>query len=417
MLSQLKKKGCKVLKWSEKYTKTDMTYLAKGGFWFFSGQLIAALASFFFTLALANLLSKETLGTFRFVLSLSGILAIPTLAGVDTAVLQAVARGKEKTFTDGLKTKLKYGALSSLACLGVAGYYFLQGNFLLALCFLAITLFVPLLNIFPLYESFWAGRKKFDTQTKYRAFVNILATLLLTAVILMTQDLVVILLAYFIVWTSLHGLALYRTIKTAKINQETEGKTMRFGQHLSLMGIIGQVNSHLDKIIFWHFLGPEKLAVYFIALSLPQRIETLMNVISGLAFPKLSQHSVESIKKGLKRKMLAVFLFALPIVLLYILLAPVFYKLFFPKYPEAIFYSQLYMLILLAFPRTFLGLSLKAKRQTKKLYLGTFILTPVYFALLFGLLPTLGILGAVLCLLILEAITFLVEFLLFRKMR
>ncbi|MCG2689724.1 oligosaccharide flippase family protein [Candidatus Parcubacteria bacterium] len=414
---ELKKKGYSFLRRSEKYLKTDMIYVARGGFWIFSGQMITALAGFFFTLVLANLLDKDNLGTFRFVLSLAGILAIPTLAGIDTAILQAVARGKEKSFLDGLKTKLKYGALSSLACLGVAGYYFFKHNSLLALCFLAIALFVPLINSFPIYESFWAGRKKFETQTKYRALVSAGATILIVLVILITKNLVVILLAYFSAWSLLHGLALYRTIKTAKANQEIDKESIKYGKHLSLLGILGQVNSQLDKIVFWHFLGPEKLAVYFIALALPQRIETLMNVVSGLTFPKFSQNSIETIKKGVKYKMLIVFLLVLPVVLLYILLAPFFYKLFFPKYPEAILYSQLYILVLLAFPRTFLGIALKAKMQTKKLYLNSVILTPIYFLLLFILLPTLGILGAVLALLALEAITFLVEYLLFKRMR
>ena len=417
MLSELKQKTLQALKWSEKYTKTDMLYLARGGFWLFSGQFVTALANFFLTLALANLLDKETLGTFRFVLSIAGILAIPCLSGIDTAVLQAVARSKEADFIKGLKTKLKYGTLSVVACLGVALYYFINHNSYLASCFLAISLFVPLINSFPLYESFWAGRKKFDTQTKYRTIVNVSATALVLFAILLSGNLIFILLAYFFAWSLLHGLALYKTIKTAKLNKNLDEKSIGYGKHLTLMGVIGQINGQMDKIVFWHFLGPEKLAVYFIALAIPQKIEALFNVVSGLAFPKFSGHSIENLKKSIGRKMILVFLLVLPVILLYILLAPFFYHLFFPKYPEAIFYSQVYILILLAFPRTFFGLALKAKMQTKKLYINTAILTPIYFLLLFILLPAFGTMGAVLTLLALEAVTFLVEYALFKRMK
>ena len=61
----LKQRIYKGLKWSQKYTQTDMVYLAKGGFWLGMGQIITGLASFLLTLAFANLVPKETFGTYK----------------------------------------------------------------------------------------------------------------------------------------------------------------------------------------------------------------------------------------------------------------------------------------------------------------------------------------------------------------
>ena len=175
-----KKKIYKALKWSQKYTQTDMVYLARGGFWLVLGQTITSLAALALTLALANLLSIKTLGTYRYVLSIAGILAIPTLSGMNTALLQAVSRGKEGSLISILKTKLKWGSLATLGSIGVAGYYFLQGNNTLALAFLIISLFIPLMNTFIIYESFLQGKKRFDIQNKYRIITQILATLIVS---------------------------------------------------------------------------------------------------------------------------------------------------------------------------------------------------------------------------------------------
>ena len=101
----------KILRYSEKYTKTDMVYLAKGEFWLVSGQIISSAATFLLAIAFANLLPKETYGIYKYVLSIFGLLAISTLRGVEAALSQAVAKNYDGDFLVILKTKMKYGTV------------------------------------------------------------------------------------------------------------------------------------------------------------------------------------------------------------------------------------------------------------------------------------------------------------------
>jgi len=113
-----------LLRWSQKYTKTDMVYLAKGGSWLTLGQIVSTIASFLSAIAFANLLPRETYGQYKYILSITSILAIPTLAGINTAVIRAIARGYEGSFIPALKTKIKWGLLGGITSIGLAGYYY-----------------------------------------------------------------------------------------------------------------------------------------------------------------------------------------------------------------------------------------------------------------------------------------------------
>ena len=117
-MQKLKSKAHNILRWSEKYTKTDMVYLAKGGSWFALGTALSWLISFGTALAFANLIPKETFGAYQYVLSIVGIFGIMTLTGMNTAISRAAARGKDGSLFEALKEKIRWGLL------GDSGQYF-----------------------------------------------------------------------------------------------------------------------------------------------------------------------------------------------------------------------------------------------------------------------------------------------------
>ncbi|OIO46068.1 hypothetical protein COX24_01725 [bacterium (Candidatus Gribaldobacteria) CG23_combo_of_CG06-09_8_20_14_all_37_87_8] len=414
---ELKKKGYALLKWSEKYFKTDMIYVARGGFWLFFGQIATFGTSFVLTWAFANFATKEVFGAYKYILSLTAILAVPVLSGMNTALLRAVASGKEGVLIPVLKTKLKWGLLSIVGSFGLAIYYFLQGNKELALGLAIAALFIPLVNSFSLWEQFLSGKKEFKRQNIYKAIVNLANMAVLMLPILLKSNLFVILSTYFISWTFLHALFFILTYKKYRPKQEYDAKTMCFGKHLSLMSIIGMVDSQLDKIVLWHFLGADQVAVFSIALVLPATLGGVLKIINSLAMPKLSEAKIADLKRTIPKKTFYLFILVLPIVVGYILFAPLLFKIFFPKYIEAVIYTQVAALTLLFFPRALFGTALTAKAQTKALYMNTIILSPLYIVSLLLLVPAFGIMGAVLAILALEIGTFILQAIYFKKMK
>ena len=132
-----------LLRWSEKYFKTDMVYVAKGGFWISFGQATSSVLSLLLIIAFANLLPKETYGTYRYILSLAGVLNIFALTGMNSAVARAVAAGNEGVLKASVRYQFKWNLLMLAAFWVLGGYYFINGDFLFATSFLILSILVP----------------------------------------------------------------------------------------------------------------------------------------------------------------------------------------------------------------------------------------------------------------------------------
>ncbi|MGH7174938.1 MAG: hypothetical protein ACREGR_01095, partial [Minisyncoccia bacterium] len=95
MMDRLRGDAVRFLRWSEKYTKTDMVYLAGAGFWSNLNFVIVSVFALLLSIAFANFLPKDVFGLYQYLLSLSALLTAITLASMNFAVSQSVARGFE----------------------------------------------------------------------------------------------------------------------------------------------------------------------------------------------------------------------------------------------------------------------------------------------------------------------------------
>lgn len=358
----------KFLRWTEKYTKTDMVYLASGAFWLTLGQIISTVSSLLLTIAFANLVPKEVYGSFKYILSLTNILAISALSGMGTSIIRSVANNKEADMIPMLKMKMKWATLGSFVGLVAAGYYYINENITLTLSCLIVSVFLPFMNSFGIYDGLLQGRKLFKISTKYRVITQIISSVTLIITLFATSNILFILIAYFIPWTIMRAFFLLVMLKKFKPNQKSDRNSISYGKHLSFMGILKTIAGEADKILVHHFIGAAELAIYSIASApITQMKSTIMNVKS-LALPKFSKSKTSDLKKYLPKKIMKAELIIVPVVLIYIFIAPFIFKFFFPQYLDSILISQIISLTIVFVPRTLLSSSLVAKKQTMALY-------------------------------------------------
>jgi len=267
--------------------------------------------------------------------------------------------------------RIRWGLIGGFISLGFAGYYFLQDNIVLTLGFLIAGIFLPFMDSISIFGSIFSGRKEFRLNSIYGSSLLILRTMGMIAVIFLTQHIGWIILAYFLLNTLSRLALLVILFVFYPPNTEKDPSSISYGKHLSLMNILGAFAVQADKIIMWHLLGPVALATYSFALSPIAQIQSWFKSIETLAFPKLASSDSEVLKKTLPRKIIRLFFFVVPVVVLYITLAPWLYKIFLPQYINSVLYSQALALILLFLPQKLLASAITAKADKKALYIIT----------------------------------------------
>lgn len=395
----IKPKIYNLLRWSQKYTKTDMVYLAKGGSWLTLGQIVSSVLSFLLAIAFANLLPKETYGTYKYLLSIAGILTTLTLTGMNTAVAQAVARGFEGMLKKSFWIQMKWNLILPLATVIGSIYYFIQGNKVLGLALIIIGIFSPILNSANTYTAFLSGKKDFKNLSKYSAISTVIwaATILFT--LLLTENPLWLIFAYLISTTGINLFFYVYSIKKNKPNEEIDLKSISYGKHLSLINVLGNIANFLDNILVFHYLGPAPLAIYNFASSPADQVKGLLKSTPTLAMPKIAPHSLKETDAIIRKRLPQLILVGAVLVAIYIVLIPYVFKIFFPKYLSSIFFARLYGVNIMFMPiNALLGAVGNAKlihMPKKWLYQGGAIPQIILIISLLTLTPILGITGAI----------------------
>lgn len=417
MFKKLKNKIYNILRWSEKYIKTDMVYLVGQSGWLLLGQISIFLLTFLTTWVFANFLEKTSYGEYKFVLSIVTLASLTTLTGMSTAIARSVAKGEHVSLKKVFLCKLPYSSLGLLLLLAAALYYWLNDNLLLSTMFLVASIWIPFMEPLGDYQYILQGKKDFRRQTVYRILQRTALTFGMVSAILLTKNVVIIVGVYLLIMT-LTNYSAFRRIENvypALQNKVNEFNLMfSYGKKLSVMNIFLVAANQLDKILLFHFVGAAQLAIYFFAISLPQEIQGVLGNVHSVAFPKLVQTSTKLFRLALLKKIgIYILLLTIPVTL-YVLTAPYIFLFLFPAYVEAVFFSQLFAGTILFTPLSLFSHYFLAQEQKKPLYISSFILPVVFILALLILLPTYGIIGVIISVyirLILDAITALYFFL------
>ena len=415
MIKKIKNSIRNLLIKTQKITGTDNIYIATHGSYLGIGNIIGTISSLLLAMAFARLLPKETYGNYRYILSIMAIVAITALSGMETAIIQATARGYEGTFKKILKTRFRWALMGSIATIIVGIYFLVKNNASLSISFFIAAIFFPIIQSASSYSSYLTGKKLFGIQVKYSTLLQIISALFLITTMFLTKNLIILVSVYFVSNALLNIFFLLRTLKKNPPNNNSDDASVVFGKHMTVMDIIVTIGSQLDKILLFNFLGASELAIYSF-VDLPVRaINEFLSIIRALALPKLSARTREEIKKTLLKKVLKFFLILIPIIAAYILIAPLFYKIFFPEYMQSVFYSQIYVFTLIAFPFTVLALSFEAKMMKKELYKLNIISPVIKIIFMVVLLPIYGLLGLILAQVLSRIADIAIISMLFRK--
>jgi len=406
-----------ILRWSEKYAKTDMVYLTKGGFWTTLNTIISSFSSFVLTLFFANFLAPETYGIYKYIFSVYGLLSAFSLSGIDILVIESISKGKSNVLNQAFNYSLRWNIPFCLISFATSIYYYLASNFELATAFSFIAILAPLISSFGLFGSYLNGKKNFKLLSIANSVNNLITSAIVLIATIYTQNPVIIVFSYFISQTIINGFFyLYTSKKSREGSPDMAEIDLSKGKHFSVMNIFTVISQHLDKIVIFHLLGGSSLALYSFALAPVNQIQGLLKSSGPLYSPKILAKTKEENKRELPKKFIQILGLMIIPVLIYVILVPYFYRFFFPQYVDATIYSQFYALILLLFGKKFIGIPTVIHLPKKTLYKISIINALVVLTPKLSLIYFFGLPGAIAGEILANILLTLVSFYYFKRM-
>ena len=385
----------RLLRWSERYTKTDMVYLAQNGLWLTGEQILFGLIAFGLGIAFAHFVSKEVYGTYRYLLSLFWTLAAFSLTGVPVALNRAIARGEEGAYRAAIRLTLLGGLPVTLIASGLSYYYFALGESVLGYGALAIALGTPLFQAGYLYAAFLEGKRDFRRTASFGVVLNLIPALALLAAMRTGATPTTFFAIWIISNIATAGAISWIVFRIYRPSPIASPELANYSGHLSALNILGTIATQLDQLLIFHFLGAADLALYSFATALPDQAKSMVTNLGNIAFPKFVGRPINEIRRTMWQRVLLLTLVVAVGIAAYYALAPWFFGFFFPAYSDAVPYSRLYALTLIAIGSIVPTTALQAHAAKRELYLFNIVSPLVQIATLFAGVWWWGLVGVI----------------------
>ncbi len=397
----------------------DAHYFLKGGFWLSLTQLIVVVAGILTTSLFAHYLSETDYGIYRYLIGLAVLFSSLSLTGLGQSILQTAAKKYHGFYQETLKINFRYSLPISLVSLGGAIYYLIHDNHILSLGCGLIAVVQPITNAFQNTPVFLQGSRRFKEATVAQGIKVVFVSIICVIALFLTENILVLLCAYFgsNAVSNIMFHLIYRPIQSSPTPPEIAHQYINYAKSTSVRNIISVVSNRLDTVLIFTQLGAAELAIYTIATVIPEQIKASFKNLASLLLPKYARHeNVDVIKRSVPKRSLQLFLVLFTITVLYIVVAPYIYELFFPKYQTAVFLSQISAL---AFPTFILYIPysiLQSRLAESELHRITVYSSIFQVVTIFSFIFFLGLLGAIIAKLIYRLFYLAIVYVYFKKL-
>lgn len=377
--------------------KLNPKFLIENSFWINLEWGISRLIKILFNIFIVRYVSVKMYGDYNYVLSLLGLLALLSLSGFQSAVLREIARKNLKVFIKWVELGVKFSYIGSATFLILAFLKYFSQPFLSVSLLLCAVFFPPLYKYLK-WDTLLFGLMRFKKRALYTFFKNMATYLPLAIVVLFFRDnIVAIIFAYLALNLMTDFLIYHRSTHEVKFSGYSN-EWVKSGANLSISSGLAVVYSYADKIILFHLMGSEPLAIYAVATYISENLKIVTSNNIRMYFPKIWSKEDQRVLDKLSKVKLLLFLYPLAIFIGTYLLTPFIIELFYGgKYASSVRFGQIYAIILPLHFFYLLIFSWYVKIQKEShIAISSVLSAAATLLAYFILVPIYGILGAVL---------------------
>ncbi len=333
-----------------------------GAGWLLLQQIIIAPMSLLTTVLLAKVLSIETYGYYKYILSIYGVISIFSLSGFYSISFLNVQRGQDEFFNIGFKYRKLLRWIPAIITLFLSLYYFYNNNNFLGLLFL-ITIFSHLfVDLYDLYLIATNGKGDFKLNAKLAIlsyFVSFFPSIFVAYFI--SQNLYLVFGTMFFFQFLFRYFAFqyvkkkynFHSNKDFILDIKKKKEFERESLSLSLNNALAGINGNASNAIVFNRLGAEATAIYSLAITFADFIYGIISAPLSktlLILSKMTRDGVANIEKIKLIKSMSKNYFWLAFLgmVLCMIFLPFVYKFLFAKYLFSYKYAVVYSLSILA---------------------------------------------------------------------
>lgn len=343
----------------------------------------------------ARLFPRDLYGQYQLVLTVIGTLGAIGISDLYKAVARAIARGQPAAMWPVAKYQFYWCATESLFLIATLPFlHFFGRQELLWPMLVAASLF-PFSQVAGLLlQSIVIGKQNFRLGMQVNVITTV-AVILTMLVPLLVQPSISLLIVVTMGIPA--AVALFVSLRRLPKAHETAAakEVFWYGAQLTLLNAPVTLSWYLDKFLVSRYYGLGQLAVFSVALLLPEQLKVWAGELLPITFA--SQARGEDSKP--RRLKLLRIVFGLTFVFsgllaIYIAAAPWLFTVLFPNYTDAVGYTQLAAALLFTVPCGLLTQYLEAQAMIRELRWTRWIAAITFCVSLITLVPNLGVVGA-----------------------
>lgn len=242
---------------------------------------------------LARTLTKEQFAIYSLILGFVSILRLTALPGLGTAVLQAFARGLSGEFRYIVKLSFFCSFFGAVMMLGVAWWHFCNDDIVTSQTLLVAAIFFPFVVGLTLWRNAAVGDECYLRLLWFDSFTSILkCAAIIICAYFFTGALIPVVIAAFIAPGLVNVLATLGQLRKESIGTGRESNSVEYGIRTTIYQLPTVLAQQLDKLALFYFISPEAMAIYAVALRIPELARTVVGETNATLGPVFAREKI-----------------------------------------------------------------------------------------------------------------------------
>lgn len=341
----------KIVNWLGTSLGIDADYFVKGGIYGLIQQGVGLICGLVIIYAFGHFAPPAVFGEYNLLLSIISLLAIVSLPGMNTAVLQSVGQGYDRSLVGAVRVRLKWSFVGVPILLGLAYYYQQRGSDVMPALIVLTAVFFPLVYPFSTTQSFLVAKKRFDWQAIFASISSVITAALMGGAIIFRRSLFLAMVGYFI-GTILPGIISFVAAqKLINKRAKNDPGLLAYGYFLTGLQALPLATAYVSNILLAMWLGVGQLAIFSVASKFPGIVQKNFDVFYKPVTAKLAGQTIKQHYRALARHVTKFVVLGATMFAVTWLLLPTLIKIFFgQEYGGVINYARWYAVSLLFLP-------------------------------------------------------------------